>query len=300
MGLKFNPFTKTFDFVGSPSPGGSSFSPTRVFYVDVNGNDTTGDGSFQKPFVTAQKAFDVALASGLACLIQLGIGSFGNILCSASGWPFRISIAGCGPTVSKIGSVISLGQNIDIFSNKTVSFVHISGSGADGSQGVDGANGDPPFPGEGGTPGSQGGFVTVVGVIATTVDSNGGNGGNGGSGGGGTFSDGGNGGNGGDGGGGGSVTAKDSIIETMQSTGGSGGFGGSGGGSETGSPGNQGSDGSPSGDGLINADNVQNSIAVGSQVDFSRCSYTNVPSVSGVFNDIGGNATPVNFTNYWL
>jgi hypothetical protein len=48
----------------------------RVIYVTTDGNDTTGDGSFSKPYLTAQKAYDTGVTSAVNFCIKLGVGSF--------------------------------------------------------------------------------------------------------------------------------------------------------------------------------------------------------------------------------
>lgn len=48
----------------------------RVIYVTTAGNDTTGDGSFSKPYLTAQKAYDTGVISAVNFCIKLGVGTF--------------------------------------------------------------------------------------------------------------------------------------------------------------------------------------------------------------------------------
>lgn len=150
MGLKFNPFTKTLDLVGSPSPGGSSFSPTRVFYVDVNGNDTTGDGSFQKPFATAQAAYNAAYHPTLPRVIELGVGSFGTIN-ATNGWPKTLFIRGQGYSVSSLTSITFNGIEGVVVSDRSFSVSLILAQALSEEAGHN---------------------LTVVGVVATSVANN--------------------------------------------------------------------------------------------------------------------------------
>lgn len=279
-------------------PPGAGLVSESVFYVEASGNDTTGDGTPGNPFATAQKAFDESAALAVACLIHLGVGSFGNINCP-SGWPFRIGISGKGPGVSKVGTVTGAGQNIFIASDKSVSFAIINATGADGSAGADGTSGDPPTDGYAGTNGSNGGTVRLHGVYATSVLANGGIGGNGGGGGNGENTNGGSGGQGGNGGTAGAIYAYGSTVQTCEAVGGAFGLGGGAGGSSTADPGNPGADGSVGSDGNIDLDDCQVQDVVSGNATFSRVSYQNAATVSGVFGDNGGSALSATFYKFW-
>ena len=55
----------------------SSIYPFRVVYVDVNGNDNTGDGTFLNPFLTIKKGVDVANAISVNnVFVAIGPGSY--------------------------------------------------------------------------------------------------------------------------------------------------------------------------------------------------------------------------------
>lgn len=56
--------------------GYTFFSAYGRYYVDKNGNDSTGNGSADKPYLTIQKAITVAEAAGIQCIIHVGNGTF--------------------------------------------------------------------------------------------------------------------------------------------------------------------------------------------------------------------------------
>lgn len=57
--------------------GGGAISTPGIYYAITGpGNDTTGDGSLSSPYATAQKAYDVGVATGLAFGIVLGRGTY--------------------------------------------------------------------------------------------------------------------------------------------------------------------------------------------------------------------------------
>lgn len=75
-------------------------STPRVIYVTTAGNNTTGDGSISKPYLTAQKAYDTGVTSAVNFCIKLGVGSFnistnGNVPSSY----FKF-VEGCGFEIS--------------------------------------------------------------------------------------------------------------------------------------------------------------------------------------------------------
>lgn len=82
------------------SGGGSPISTPRVLHVESDGDDDTGDGTLAAPFLTAQAAFDVAIAGSGDFVIQCGVGNFGQVLCASTGWPERIGIRGAGASQS--------------------------------------------------------------------------------------------------------------------------------------------------------------------------------------------------------
>ena len=56
--------------------GLNNASGPNVIYVTTAGNDTTGDGSLAKPYLTAQKAYTEGVAAGNPFGLHLGVGSF--------------------------------------------------------------------------------------------------------------------------------------------------------------------------------------------------------------------------------
>ena len=88
--LVYNDLSPAIDYILAP----------RVFYVMTNGDNTTGNGSFQKPYLTLAKAIDVATATGFIYTIYLGAGTF--IYTSFKG---SMNIIGQGRTSTKIETV---------------------------------------------------------------------------------------------------------------------------------------------------------------------------------------------------
>ena len=82
------------------SPAIPQYTPNvsaNTYYVDKSGNDTTGNGSLEKPYLTIQKAVNVAELAydGTAKEIKLGFGSYvENITIKKA----RIQITGSSPT----------------------------------------------------------------------------------------------------------------------------------------------------------------------------------------------------------
>jgi hypothetical protein len=56
--------------------GLNNASGPSVIYVTTAGSDTTGDGTLAKPFLTAQKAYDIGKAAAVPFKISFGKGSF--------------------------------------------------------------------------------------------------------------------------------------------------------------------------------------------------------------------------------
>lgn len=251
--------------------GSSSISTPRVFHVSQNGSDMgLADGSLENPFLTVQKAFEVAVATGQRSCISLGAGFFGNIA-SEVAWPSFVSIAGLGENVSIVGNVGFSGVTdpIVIASDGNVKFGSITAIGATGDSGEEGETGtmggSPGENGGPGQPGQNGPNLTAYNLIADSIISQGGTGGTGGGGGkGGSGLDdtasgnGGDGGNGGNGGGGGDVTLiRCRVTVQAGSVAGNGGNGGNGGppgddgGGGEGNPGAIGDAGSEGGFGVV-------------------------------------------------
>lgn len=78
---------------------GNLLSNPNVAYLRSTGSDTTGDGSSSKPFLTAQKAYDSGFRN-----MDLGIGSFGNIVLNSTQTNYVFSFRGVGEG-SVIGSI---------------------------------------------------------------------------------------------------------------------------------------------------------------------------------------------------
>lgn len=150
-----------------------SITTPKVLHVTTSGNDTTGDGSLAKPFLTAQKAFDVAAAGTGNYVLKFGVGVFGNgvdiagISLGLSGaWPSRITLSGAGSSVSSVwvesplgGSFASDGSiyiNIRKYSGGGDAAIYLSHCvGTVINQGDSGASGDGPTPGGDGGPGGE-------------------------------------------------------------------------------------------------------------------------------------------------
>ena len=81
---------------------------TDVF-IKAAGNDATAAvGDPARPFRTAQAAFDAAAALPGDRVLRFGAGDFGGITLAAD-WPERISLAGAGATVSRLGGITATG-----------------------------------------------------------------------------------------------------------------------------------------------------------------------------------------------
>ena len=50
-----------------------------TIYIRTTGNDTTGNGSENSPYLTAQKAFEVAYVNNGDYILDFGAGSFGGV-----------------------------------------------------------------------------------------------------------------------------------------------------------------------------------------------------------------------------
>jgi collagen type III alpha len=90
----------------------SGYTP---IYVRTTGNDSTGDGSSGSPYLTAQKAFEVAWDAGSGnYVIDLGVGSFGGVnldTAGATSWPARIAVRGVSPSQSNLGGIVASGAD---------------------------------------------------------------------------------------------------------------------------------------------------------------------------------------------
>jgi len=66
--------------------GLNNASGPDVIYVSSIGNDTTGDGSLAKPFLTAQKGFDIGQATSQPFMLDLSVGYYSIINQASSGY----------------------------------------------------------------------------------------------------------------------------------------------------------------------------------------------------------------------
>jgi hypothetical protein len=101
-------------------------------YVRTTGNDSTGDGSSGNPYLTAQKAFEVAYAGTGLKVLDFGAGDFLGVDIASVGqdgydWPSRIAVRGVDSQSSILGGIIGAPHKISIISDKTVEIGEISG-----------------------------------------------------------------------------------------------------------------------------------------------------------------------------
>jgi len=102
-------------------------------FVMSGGDDATGVvGDPSRPFVTAQAAFNAALALPGDRVLRFGPGYFGGIILGAD-WPERIRLAGAGATVSFLCGITGTGTPGAPGANET--------SGSPATPGGDGGNG---------------------------------------------------------------------------------------------------------------------------------------------------------------
>lgn len=66
--------------------GLNNASVPKVIYVTTAGNDTTGDGTLAKPFLTAQQGFNAGQSAAQPFMLNLGIGSFSITNSAGSGY----------------------------------------------------------------------------------------------------------------------------------------------------------------------------------------------------------------------
>lgn len=90
------------DLGGVPPP---PLSQPKMVYVETDGvNGTAVIGRRDKPFQTAQAAFNAANAGAGDHILMFGVGSFGGITLDNIAWPTRIKIMG-GGRLSVIGEI---------------------------------------------------------------------------------------------------------------------------------------------------------------------------------------------------
>lgn len=198
---------------------GASITDPYVAHLSSDGNDSTGDGSPTKPFLTAQAAVNAGYF-----VLRGGVGSFGNINITAPNTTIYLIGVGKNQTIfgdinMNTGSVI--GNGVWMLQVARIIFTASNGStGADGSY----TGG----PGSQGGDGSAGNGSVVGCYVANEITCSGGTGGAGGGGGPGDgFSTpSGSGGNGGFGGSGGYLSIVDCDYYGAYCRGGNGGNGG--------------------------------------------------------------------------
>lgn len=129
--------------------GGNPIVTPKVLHVSASGSDTTGDGSLNAPYATAQKAFDVAFAGTGNYVLMFGVGNFGTVLCP-SGWPERVAVAGMGMHVSFINSIQAEslgisgapGAEVSIHGNGAITLAEVHSRGAEGATASAGGDGN--------------------------------------------------------------------------------------------------------------------------------------------------------------
>jgi hypothetical protein len=134
-----------------------------TIYIRTTGNDTTGNGSENSPYLTAQKAFEVAYVNNGDYILDFGAGSFGGVNLNtayATEWPNRIGIRGVSNTTSFLGGIngngieeifdwesgtlvqeATSGRDINIISNQSINIGNILSNGGAASGGSDGYHG---------------------------------------------------------------------------------------------------------------------------------------------------------------
>lgn len=80
----------------------------RVIYVTTAGNDTTGDGSFSKPYLTAQKAYNTGVISAVNFCIKLGVGIFSIQTDGNAPSSYFKFVEGCGFELSTPSSSLTV------------------------------------------------------------------------------------------------------------------------------------------------------------------------------------------------
>lgn len=104
-------------------------SAIKVYHVEAYGNDATADGSKELPFLTPQAAYDAAWHATERRVIEIGVGSFGNITAS-NGWPKTLFLRGQGYSVSGLGTITLDGEPHVICSDRSVLIANIIATAA--------------------------------------------------------------------------------------------------------------------------------------------------------------------------
>ena len=161
----------------------SGYNP---IYIRSTGDDSTGDGSSGNPYLTAQKAFDIAIATLSGnYVLDFGAGNFGGVTLSQD-WPSRISVQGTAPNQSYLGGIVGYGANqvydydndqfisgpqpglnISISSNSSINLGDISVYGGEIDDNYFGN--DLEY-----SEGGDGGNVNLINAIAQNINSDGG------------------------------------------------------------------------------------------------------------------------------
>lgn len=257
----------------------------KVLHVAAHGNNTTANGTPELPYLTAQAAYDAAVALAVPVVLFFGVGSFGNINATSVGWNSDVWLGGMGYAVSEIGTITCRGNINVIRGDGNVYIQQINSSGVTGTTGGAGTPGNV---GENGGIGATADEIQLSGIVAGSVVANGGTGGAGGAGGSTDEGYGQSGGSGGGGGNGATITMSFCKVGIVQSLYGGGGLGGPGGpGPEgDGSPGSDGSSGS-SGDTYIYHSMV-------GELTSANCTYANssIETIGAIQNNLASSNAP--------
>ncbi|MEN3942995.1 hypothetical protein WJU23_16980 [Prosthecobacter sp. SYSU 5D2] len=106
---------------GGAGSGGSAISDPNVAYIRTDGNDTTGDGSPGKPFLTFQKAVDEGFQN-----LDFGAGSFGGATFAGLNSNIVLSIQGHR---TELGNIANYGYNTTLYVSGDVRIDSVVNSG---------------------------------------------------------------------------------------------------------------------------------------------------------------------------
>jgi hypothetical protein len=169
----------SFTVYPSTSGGGTAIPASQTVYVHPSGNDTTGDGSVGKPYATAQKGIDEAIAKSNAQSKVFSVFFFAGIYTTtttpsitANPYQGKLGIYGEGPHVTKLVNGIAFHNSSDqlsLFSNRSIDVEFIYFDNSNGGVGVTGEEGlaGESYTGEGDGPGGNGGTGETGGTGAT-------------------------------------------------------------------------------------------------------------------------------------
>lgn len=214
--------------------GITNFVFPDVIFVASNGNDSTGDGSQEFPYLTAQKGFEIAISqsqnTNRIFSVFFSPGIYTDAQVNVSGVS-KIGVLGSNLFTTEIGELtFTLNANetsFTLFSNKNVKISTVSltppaqaANGANGQNGQDGPEATSGGHAGVGTGGTAGKDLVIFNSCVDLIELFGGQGGNGGNGGNGGSStedinpsgNGGHGGNAGPGGPGGNLLAYNCIL----------------------------------------------------------------------------------------